>query len=162
MRKDTVTGKCLALSQQQYSGRTLDAGRRNVVEILAKAPSLSHFLSIARPIQLARRAKTSIVMSLPSKSLLGLLSWTTVVVLGNNDDLFNYGAKFLDEGGRNSFPQPEWDAVTCDDIDVCVSARIMPVLSIIKNCTTNNKYRFVISTDRLPRKVSICLLFDRR
>jgi hypothetical protein len=61
-------------------------------------------------------------MLLPPKRLLGLLSLTTAGVFGNNDDLFNYGKKFLDEGGRNSYPQTEWDAVTCDDIDECVRA----------------------------------------
>lgn len=58
---------------------------------------------------------------IPSKrqNWLGVLT-LAAAALGINDDLFNYGTTFIDENGRNSFPQDEWDAVSCADVEVCV------------------------------------------
>mgnify|MGYP003471183696 CR=1 FL=1 len=49
-------------------------------------------------------------------SLLGLLG----LVAGRNDDLFNYGPNYVDEDGANSFGQPDWEDVSCDNINTCV------------------------------------------
>lgn len=42
-------------------------------------------------------------------------------VVANNDDLFNYGMDTFDDDEGESFGQPEWDEVSCDDLDECVS-----------------------------------------
>lgn len=85
-------------------------------------PSLtSHFARIED--SLFSSAQTSSPMIPAKRQLvvrwLGVLSLATSV-LGVNDDLFNYGSTFIDENGRNSYSQDEWDAVSCSNVNICV------------------------------------------
>ena len=50
-----------------------------------------------------------------------------VAVDANNKDLFNYDYPNdnVPGGGGTDYGQPDWDRVTCDDLDVCVSPRIL-------------------------------------
>ena len=45
-------------------------------------------------------------------------------VSARNDDLFNYGFDTFDDEEGESFGQPEWDEVTCSDLDECVSGSV--------------------------------------
>jgi hypothetical protein len=46
-----------------------------------------------------------------------------VAVEANNRDLFNYDYPndSVPGGGGTDYGQPNWNRVTCDDLDVCVS-----------------------------------------
>jgi len=48
----------------------------------------------------------------------------------NNSDVFNYGMETLREDDRpRSYGQDQWDEVTCDDLDECVSLLRWPTHS---------------------------------
>jgi hypothetical protein len=50
-----------------------------------------------------------------------------VMVDANNRDLFNYDYpnEGVPGGGGTDYGQPDWDRVTCDDLDVCVSPKAL-------------------------------------
>ena len=53
--------------------------------------------------------------------LLVLGCWAIVGVVGQNNDIFNYGLTDINENGMTSRGQPNWNQVRCGNAEICVS-----------------------------------------
>jgi hypothetical protein len=70
-----------------------------------------------------------------------LVSCLAVTAEANNRDVFHYDSPNvgLPGGGGTDYGQPNWNEVTCDDLDVCVSVRSDNTIVLSMSATKSNK-----------------------